>query len=92
MGGAATPPCRGSTLGKPRLQELNLPMGCSLVAWKLNSYFYPPKLRDFTCLSVLGSSYQLLSSDTDHHRLAYKCRWLWVSCDWAAAGVHRAGR
>jgi hypothetical protein len=44
MGGAATPPCRGSTLGKPRLQELNLPMGCSLVAWKLNSYFYAPKL------------------------------------------------
>jgi hypothetical protein len=71
MGGAATHPCRGSTLGKPRLQELNLPMGCSLVAWKLNSYFYPPKLRDFTCLSVLGSSYQLLSSDTDHHRLEY---------------------
>ena len=50
MGGAATPPGRGSTLGTPRLPELNPPMGCSLVTWKLNSYFYAPQRPDFTRL------------------------------------------
>lgn len=47
MVGAATPPCRGSTLGAPPLPELNLPMGRSMVTSKLNSYFYPPQRRDF---------------------------------------------
>ncbi len=53
MVGAATPPCRGSTLGAPPLLELNLPMERSLVTWNLNSYFYPPYQGDFARLRGL---------------------------------------
>ena len=56
MGGAATPRCRGSTLAKPQLLELNLPTWCWLLTWKMNAYFYLQRRRDFTRLRSLPIS------------------------------------
>src|SRR4029077_16973204 len=43
MGGAATPPCRGSTLGKPQIPVLTLRVEWRLLIWKIPSYFSPPR-------------------------------------------------